>query len=366
MAEALRFIPFGDSWQMRIDHPYSLFVRDGDLVWSCGQCPLAGDGAVLHPGDLAGQAEAVIGFIHRHLGEIGADAGALCQLVVYYVATGEHDAALLADRFRAAFGHGVLVTPVAIPHFYYDGMLIEVDVFASARPKQRHAAAEGDARLEAVSAGGLTWVSVTSQEPVPLSPRPAEVLSRFTDWFRAQIAADGGLPNARKKDSQGICFIGEVKMADFLRAYVPDAPGPIVRAGDGATLGEHRGLHFYTLGQRRGIRIPSNSDHQAYVVVGKRASDRALLVAFDSPEAPGLFQREVRVHALSWIGGPISTPRPLEGRVRYRDPRVPMEFFPEGGGAARIVFRDPQRGLASGQVLAFYEGERLLGGGVYL
>ena len=180
------------------------------------------------------------------------------------------------------------------------------------------------------------------------------------------LAREAKLPTADKKDSQGICFIGEVKMADFLRAYVPDAPGPIVRAGDGATLGEHRGLHFYTLGQRRGIRIPSNSDHQAYVVVGKRASDRALLVAFDSPEAPGLFQREVRVHALSWIGGPISTPRPLEGRVRYRDPRVPMEFFPEGGGAARIVFRDPQRGLASGQVLAFYEGERLLGGGVYL
>ncbi|MFO1090750.1 MAG: hypothetical protein U1E46_14360 [Hyphomicrobiales bacterium] len=198
MAEALRFIPFGDSWQMRIDHPYSLFVRDGDLVWSCGQCPLAGDGAVLHPGDLAGQAEAVIGFIHRHLGEIGADAGALCQLVVYYVATGEHDAALLADRFRAAFGHGVLVTPVAIPHFYYDGMLIEVDVFASARPKQRHAAAEGDARLEAVSAGGLTWVSVTSQEPVPLSLfarttlDPARLLSAH--WFVTRD--DGAVPDA--------------------------------------------------------------------------------------------------------------------------------------------------------------------------
>ena len=77
------------------------------------------------------------------------------------------------------------------------------------------------------------------------------------------LAREAGLPTAEKKDSQGICFIGEVKMADFLRAYVPDAPGPIVRADDGRVLGEHRGLHFYTLGQRKGIGVPSNTDHRA-------------------------------------------------------------------------------------------------------
>jgi tRNA-specific 2-thiouridylase len=181
------------------------------------------------------------------------------------------------------------------------------------------------------------------------------------------LARRAGLPTADKKDSQGICFIGEVKMADFLRAYVPDAPGPIVRAADGRELGTHRGLHFYTLGQRKGIGIPSNTDHQAYVVVGKRAADRALLVAFDHPEAPGLFQREVQVHSLSWIGEAVTTARPLEGRVRYRDPRVPLQFAPAADGrSARISFASPQRGLASGQVLAFYDGERLLGGGVYI
>ncbi len=179
------------------------------------------------------------------------------------------------------------------------------------------------------------------------------------------IAREAKLPTAEKKDSQGICFIGEVKMTDFLRAYVPDAPGPIVRAIDEKKLGEHRGLHFYTLGQRKGIGIPSNTDHEAYVVVGKRVADRALLVAFDHPDSPGLFQSEVRVHSLSWVGEPIETGRTLEGRVRYRDPRVPLGFFPEGSGTARIKFQEPQRGLASGQVLAFYEGERLLGGGVY-
>lgn len=181
-----------------------------------------------------------------------------------------------------------------------------------------------------------------------------------------RLAREAGLATADKKDSQGICFIGEVKMHDFLRAYVPDAPGPIVRATDGRELGQHRGLHFYTLGQRKGIGVPSNTDHEAYVVVGKRAADRALVVAFDHPDAPGLFQREVRVHSLSWLGAPITASCCLEGRVRYRDPRVPIEFVPEEGGTARVRFRDPQRGLASGQILAVYRGEQLLGGGIYV
>ena len=180
-----------------------------------------------------------------------------------------------------------------------------------------------------------------------------------------RLAREAGLPNAEKKDSQGICFIGQVKMTDFLRAYVPDHPGPIVRAIDGCRLGEHRGLHFYTLGQRRGIGIPSNTDFKNYVVVGKRAADHALLVAFEEPAAPGLFTREIRVHHLSWIGAPVAARGALEGRVRYRDPRVPLEFFPEGNDSARVVFREPQRALASGQILAFYDGEKLLGGGVY-
>ncbi|HVT72322.1 MAG TPA: tRNA 2-thiouridine(34) synthase MnmA [Lacunisphaera sp.] len=181
-----------------------------------------------------------------------------------------------------------------------------------------------------------------------------------------RLAADAGLPNAQKKDSQGICFIGEVKMADFLRAYVPEHPGPIVRATDGKVLGEHRGLHYYTIGQRRGIRIPSNTDNAAYVVVGKRAADHALLVAFDGPAAPGLWAGECRVHALSFIGEPITAPRRLECRVRYRDPRVGIEFAPEPGGTAHVRFDAPQRALAPGQIMAFYDGERLLGGAVFV
>lgn len=181
-----------------------------------------------------------------------------------------------------------------------------------------------------------------------------------------EVAAAHGLATATKKDSQGICFIGEVKMQDFLRQYVPDRPGPIVRAGDDRVLGEHRGLHYYTLGQRKGIRVPSNTDHQNYVVVGKRAADNALLVAFDSPHTPGLFVEEIRIQGLRWNSPPVLNPQELEGRVRYRDPRVPLTFIPEPNDCALIRFARPQRALASGQILALYHHERLLGGGTYL
>jgi tRNA-uridine 2-sulfurtransferase len=176
---------------------------------------------------------------------------------------------------------------------------------------------------------------------------------------------EAGLATADKKDSQGICFIGQVKMQDFLRHYVPDRPGPIVRAGDETVLGSHRGLHLYTLGQRKGIGIPSNTDHQAYVVVGKRAPTSALLVAFDGPEAPGLFRAEVDVHQLQWNAPAPAAACALEARVRYRDPRVPIQYSPTGDATARIRFATPQRALASGQIIAFYDGPRLLGGGVY-
>ncbi|CAM2991652.1 tRNA 2-thiouridine(34) synthase MnmA [Rariglobus hedericola] len=181
-----------------------------------------------------------------------------------------------------------------------------------------------------------------------------------------RLAAEAGLPTAAKKDSQGICFIGEVKMQDFLRQYVPDQPGPILRATDGREVGRHPGLHYYTIGQRKGIGVPSNTDNQAYVVVGKRADDNALLVAFDAADAPGLFQTEVRVHSLQWNASPVTSVQRLEGRVRYRDPRVAIEFIPEGGNTALVRFEEPQRGLASGQILAIHDGERLLGGGVYI
>jgi len=180
------------------------------------------------------------------------------------------------------------------------------------------------------------------------------------------LAHEAGLPNAAKKDSQGICFIGQVKINDFLEHFIPEKPGPIINT-EGKVLGQHKGLHRYTLGQRRGIGIPSNTDNQFYVVVGKRAEDNALLVAFESPTTPGLWQTHTTLHSLSWIiSNPPQRRMRLLCKVRYRDPSVGVQVEPGPGDSLLLHFDEPQRALASGQICALYDGPRLLGSGIYL
>ena len=178
----------------------------------------------------------------------------------------------------------------------------------------------------------------------------------------AMLAAEFGFRLLYPDDGAAAAHL--IRMQDFLRHHVPDRPGPIRRASDGREIGRHKGLHLFTIGQRRGIAIPSNTDHRAYVVVGKDLGQNALIVAFEDPAAPGLFQSEARVHGMSWLTAPIENRRRLLGRVRYRDPAVELEYIPEGKEAL-ILFAEPQRALAAGQILAFYEGERLLGGAVF-
>lgn len=179
------------------------------------------------------------------------------------------------------------------------------------------------------------------------------------------LAAARGLPNAHKKDSQGICFIGEVKINDFLEKFIDDRPGEIVNL-EGQVLGEHRGLHRYTLGQRRGIGVPSNTDNEFYVVVGKDLPGNRLVVAFESSHPAPLWHTQARLHQLSWlVREPPATATDLLVKVRYRDPSVAARFLPQPDGSALLEFAQEQRGLAHGQVCALYDGVRLLGGGIF-
>lgn len=181
-----------------------------------------------------------------------------------------------------------------------------------------------------------------------------------------QMAAELGLPNAAKKDSQGICFIGEVKINDFLEKFIPESPGNIVSL-DGRVLGRHMGLHRYTLGQRRGIGIPSNADNEFYVVVAKRMQQNELVVAFESARADPIWHEAIELHQISWLTpDPPTASKELQVKVRYRDPRVAATFIPDGTNGGKLVFREPQRALASGQICAIYDNERVLGGGAYL
>jgi len=184
-----------------------------------------------------------------------------------------------------------------------------------------------------------------------------------------ELAHTYGLPTAAKKDSQGICFIGQVKMSDFLAAYVDDVPGPIVDL-DGKQLGDHRGLHYFTLGQRKGLGVASNAYKEHYVVVEKRKQDNALVVAFDRKDTPKLWARRCTIGNLSWVNHPVTEACDIQARPRYRAPAAAIRFEPAGDvladGTATVTFAEPQRALTPGQVIAFYDGEVLLGGGFFL
>ena len=179
-----------------------------------------------------------------------------------------------------------------------------------------------------------------------------------------RLAMERKLPVAEKKDSQGICFLGKVKVADFLEGFVEDDPGEVVTS-EGRVVGKHRGLHRYTLGQRKGIGVPSNTDNENFGVVGKEEKSKRLVVAFDGPDAPGLWGRRFVVDDLSFVSEPIAGETRLMAKPRYRDPSVRINFRHLEGDSAEIIFDELQRALAPGQVLALYDGERLLGGGFY-
>jgi tRNA-specific 2-thiouridylase len=172
------------------------------------------------------------------------------------------------------------------------------------------------------------------------------------------------LPNAAKKDSQGICFIGEVKMSDFLEAYIKDQPGSIVDQS-GKVLGKHRGLHYFTLGQRRGIGVASNTYKENFVVVEKRQEENELVVAFDRPDTPRLYAQHCLVSQMSFTNKPIIEPREILSRPRYRAPSTPITYTPLPNNCARVFFHEPQRALACGQICAIYDGDVLLGGGIF-
>jgi tRNA-uridine 2-sulfurtransferase len=176
-----------------------------------------------------------------------------------------------------------------------------------------------------------------------------------------------GLKTASKPDSQGICFIGEVKMEDFLRTFVQDKPGPIVDLS-GKVLGEHRGLHLYTLGQRKGHGVPSNRYKQAYVVVAKRPASNELVLAIEEADTPLLWARRCTLHSVSTTGPDLHIARRLNAQPRYRCPAGSAQYTPyerEDGWAAELVFDEPQRALTPGQICALYDGEQLLGGAVF-
>ncbi len=183
-------------------------------------------------------------------------------------------------------------------------------------------------------------------------------LERLTKSQVRNIARQFKLPTAEKKDSQGLCFVGQVDFGYFLRAHIPCRRGVIMDSG-GKILGEHDGAFFYTVGQRRGLGISAKSP---YYVAEKDIAANTLTVGV-GPNDSILFKKQISVGHLNWLSD-FRSGR-CQARIRYRQPKI-VAHVTTKGNRAEVIFDTPQRGVASGQSAVFYDGERVLGGGVIL
>ena len=191
---------------------------------------------------------------------------------------------------------------------------------------------------------------------------PLGGLDKVTVRERARTA---GLPNADKKDSTGICFIGERPFREFLASYLPARPGRIV-SPEGTTLGTHQGLMYYTIGQRQGLGIGgcSGARQAPWYVVAKVLEANQLIVAQGS-DNPLLYSRALRADHVHWIAEPCpALPLRCHAKVRYRQREQPCTVRIDGHGGTRVHFDTPQWAVTPGQSVVFYDGELCLGGGV--
>ena len=185
-----------------------------------------------------------------------------------------------------------------------------------------------------------------------------------------EIAREIGLPNAAKKDSTGICFIGERPFREFLNRYLPTRPGPI-RTDDGTVLGEHGGLSFYTLGQRKGLGIGGVRGRQAadgtadaWYVARKDLAANTLYVV-QGHDHPWLLARTLSAQDASWVAGRPPEPGPYAAKTRYRqaDAACTLHADTQAGGF-RLAFEQAQWAVTPGQSAVLYDGDVCLGGGV--
>ena len=180
-----------------------------------------------------------------------------------------------------------------------------------------------------------------------------------------RIAEEKGFANHKKKDSTGICFIGERRFKDFLEQYLPAQPGKI-EDDHGNVIGDHDGLMYYTLGQRQGLGIGglANAGDAPWYVAGKDL-DRNVLIAVQGTDHPLLYSRELTSAPMQWVAlAAPALPARLTAKTRYRQPDQACTVSDAGDGRVHVVFDEPQRAVTPGQSVVFYDGPLCLGGAV--
>ncbi len=174
-----------------------------------------------------------------------------------------------------------------------------------------------------------------------------------------ELAQTFNLPNAAKKDSQGICFIGKINVGAFLREKIKARAGEIVTSS-GQVIGNHEGLPFYTIGQREGIGIGGTGP---YYVVSKNFESNQLLVSNDKNDS-GLWKSDFIVTDISWTHKAPKLPLNAGVSIRYHHPDYPALINSQKGANISVRFDVPQRAITPGQSAVFYQGDELIGGGV--
>lgn len=180
-----------------------------------------------------------------------------------------------------------------------------------------------------------------------------------------RIAEEQGLVTAGKKDSTGICFIGERKFKDFLQQYLPAQPGPIVTV-DGQQVGEHEGLMYHTIGQRKGLHIGGLADasDQPWYVVDKDVANNHLIVA-QGKHHRRLFSRGLVAGQLHWVNREIPNGDfRCVVKTRYRQDDIPCRVIVRNPEQIEVLFDEPVAAVTPGQSAVFYQGDVCLGGGI--
>ena len=182
-----------------------------------------------------------------------------------------------------------------------------------------------------------------------------------------KIASEHQLEVATKKDSTGICFVGEVDMREFLKARMKEEPGNVVTT-DGKVIGKHVGINFYTIGQRHGLDIGGGDP---YYVVEKRQETNELIVA--SNFHPALFKKELTASQLNWFtalspfegeSGERGVALVCDARIRHRQPVQKCTISLVESGRVHVIFDEQQRAITPGQSIVFYDGDEMIGGGI--
>jgi tRNA-specific 2-thiouridylase len=180
-----------------------------------------------------------------------------------------------------------------------------------------------------------------------------------------RMAAAAGLPVHDKKDSTGICFIGERPFREFLARFIPRRLG-LIRTRDGKVLGEHEGVHFYTLGQRRGLGIGGvreTRDAPWYVV--EKDMDNNILYVAQGQDNPLLYSSGLTAARVHWIGEPPDRyPYSCRAKTRYRQPDQACTVEPSGEDSVSVAFNMPQKAVTPGQYVVFYQDDVCLGSGI--